>query len=93
MKALKPTMREKKRYLYLKGHNLKDNVEKAILEFIGVLGMAKTGIGWIKFDSESAVIAINREMLEQVRASFALWHEPIEVKRVSGTLKSLKEKI
>ena len=86
-------MREKKRYLFLKGKNLRENVEKSILEFIGILGMAKTGLGWIKSDRESAVISVNREMLEPVKASFALWPEPIEVKRVSGTLKGLREKI
>jgi len=54
--------------------------------------MAKAGLGWIKSDRDSAIIAVNREMLEQVKASFALWPEPIEVKRVSGTLKGLKGK-
>lgn len=93
MKPLKPTMREKKRYLFLKGKNLKENVEKSILEFIGILGMAKTCLGWIKPDKESAIISVNREMLEQVKASFALWPEPIEVLRISGTLKGLKRKI
>jgi len=93
MKPLSPTMREKKRYLFLKGNNLRGYVEKSILEFIGVLGMAKTDLGWIKSDRESAIISVNREMLEQVKASFAVWPEPIEVKRVSGTLKGLKGKI
>jgi RNase P/RNase MRP subunit POP5 len=91
MKPLSPTMREKKRYLFLKGTNLRENVEKSILEFIGILGMAKTCLGWIKSDRESAIISVNRQMLEQVKASFALWPEPIEVKRVSGTLKGLKK--
>jgi RNase P/RNase MRP subunit POP5 len=90
MKPLNPTTREKKRYLFLKGNNLRENVEKSILEFIGILGMAKTCLGWIKSDRESAIISINRNMLEQVKASFALWPESIEVKRVSGTLKGLK---
>jgi len=93
MKPLNPAIREKKRYIFLKGHNLRENVEKSILEFVGILGMAKTCLGWVKSDRESAIISINRQMLEQVKASFALWPEPIEVKRVSGTLKRLKGKI
>ncbi len=93
MKPLKPTMREKKRYLFLRGKNLRENVEKSILEFIGILGMAKTCLGWIKYSKDSAVISINRQMLEQVKASFALWPETIEVQRVSGTLKGLKKGI
>jgi len=90
MKPLNPAIREKKRYLFLKGNNLRENVEKSILEFIGILGMAKTGLGWIKSDRESAIISVNRKMIDQVKASFALWPEPIEVKRISGTLKGLK---
>jgi RNase P/RNase MRP subunit POP5 len=93
MKPLKPTIREKKRYLFLKGNNLKESVESSILEFIGILGLAKTCLNWIKLDKDFAIISVNRGMLEQVKASFALWKEPIEVKRVSGTLKKLKQKI
>ena len=53
MKNLKPSMRENKRYLLVKGKNLKENIEKAILEFIGVLGMSRAGLGWIKSNSNS----------------------------------------
>ena len=91
MKSLKPSMREKKRYLLVKGRNLKENVEKAILDFIGVLGMSKTGLEWVKTCPDSAIIAINRKSVEHVRASFAVWPEKIEVKRVSGSLKGLKK--
>lgn len=87
-------MREKKRYLLVKGKNLRENVEKAILDFIGVLGMSKAGLEFIKTDlhsSDSAVIAINRKSVEHVRASFAVLPEKIEVKRVSGTLKGLRK--
>lgn len=88
MKPLKPSVREKKRYLLVKG-DVK-NIEKAILEGIGVLGMSKTGFGWIKTGKGSAVISINREALNHVRASFAIWPKKIEVERVSGTLKGLR---
>ena len=91
MKALKPSMKENKRYLYVKGH-VKD-IEKAILDFIGILGMSKTGINWIKKEENYAVISINREAVNEVRASFCVWPKKISVERVSGTLKSLKEKV
>ena len=87
MKALKPSMREKKRYLLTKG-NIKD-IERAILEGVGVIGMSKTGLGWIKSSKESAIISVNREAVDSVRACFALWPEKIWVERVSGTLKGL----
>ena len=88
MKPLKPSIRERKRYLLVKG-DIK-NIEKAILEGIGVLGMSKTGFGWIKTGKESAVISINREALNHVRASFAIWPKKIEVEKVSGTLRGLR---
>ena len=92
MKPLKPSSREKKRYLLVQGKNLKQNVEKAILEFIGVLGMSKCGLSWIKSSSDSAIICINREMVDSVRASLCVWPEKMEVVKVSGTLKGLERK-
>ncbi len=92
MKSLKPSMRENKRYLLVKGKDLKENVEKAILEFIGVLGMSKVGLGWIKTDTNSVVISVNREMVDSVRASFCVWPEKILVEKISGTLKGLGQK-
>ena len=89
MKPLKPSAREKKRYLLVKGKNLKTNIEKAILDFIGVLGMSKTGLSWIKSNTGSAVICVNREMVDSVRASLCVWPEKMSVERVSGTLKGL----
>jgi RNase P/RNase MRP subunit POP5 len=92
LKPLKPSMKENKRYLLVKGKNLKGNIEKAILEFIGILGMSKTGLGFIRSGKDSAVISINRESLNNVRASFSVFKDKITVEKVSGTLKSLKGK-
>ncbi len=89
MKPLKPSMREKKRYLLVKGKNLDKNIEKAILEFVGALGMSKAGLKFIKKSKDSAIISINRRAFNQVRASFAGFPEKIRVERVSGSLKGL----
>ena len=59
MKPLKPSMREKKRYLLVRGKI--GDIEKAVLEGIGVLGMSKTGLGWIKSDKKSAVVWVKME--------------------------------
>ena len=91
MKSLNPAIREKKRYLLIQGNNLKENVEKAILDFIGVLGMSQTGLRFIRKNMNSAIISINREMVEKVRSSLVMWPEKIEVLKVSGTLKGLKK--
>ena len=87
MKALIPSHRENKRYLLLKGKNLKKNVHDSIKDFIGVLGLSEATPKWIKKD----ILSINRKSLEKVRASFAVWPERIEVLRVSGTLKGLSK--
>lgn len=97
MKPLIPSHRENKRYLIVKGNNLKQNIEKAILEFAGNSGMSKVGLSFIKDeriekDKDSLIICINREAVDLVRASIAIFHEKIEVLRVSGTLKGLSKK-
>ncbi len=91
MKALKPSMKENKRYLFVEGKNLKQNIEKAILEFIGVLGLSKCALSFIEAKNNSAIICINREMVDKVRASLCVFKEKIEVKKISGTLRSLKK--
>jgi len=89
MKSLKPSMRENKRYLLVKGNPSNKNIEKAILEFIGILGMSKTSLDFIKKTKDSMIISVNREMVDSVRASFAASSEKLSVEKVSGTLKGL----
>lgn len=91
MKPLKPTMRENKRYILIRGNNLRKNVKKAVLEGIGILGLSKAGFSWIKVGDSSAIVAVNREALNEVRASFAIFPEKISVERVSGSIKKLKK--
>jgi RNase P/RNase MRP subunit POP5 len=93
MKALRPSMKENKRYLLVEGEDLRINIEKAILSFIGTLGMSKTALEFIKSEKNHAIISVNRESLNNVRASFAVFPKKIEVKMVSGTLKGLRDKI
>lgn len=83
-------MRENKRYLLITGKELRKNVEKAILDFIGILGYSKVGLEWIKDNKDSAIICINREMINQVRASLCVCPKKMEVRKVSGTLKGLR---
>lgn len=98
LKPLKPSMKENKRYLLvrsgLNNNEFRESIEKAILEFIGVLGMSKTGLEFVKSEPEknSMIIAVNRGSVDSVRASFGVWSERIEVLRVSGTLKGLRKR-
>ncbi|MFC1682293.1 Rpp14/Pop5 family protein [Nanoarchaeota archaeon] len=92
MKALKPSMKENKRYLLIVGKDLKKNISKAILEFVGVLGLSKTGLSFIEAKINSAIICVNREAVNKVRASFCVYKDKISVEKVSGTLKGLRGK-
>ena len=89
MKPLKPSMRENKRYLLVSGKNPRKNVEKAILDFIGVLGLSKCSLSFVMCDRNSTIICVNREMIDKVRASLCVYPEKMEVLKVSGTLKGL----
>ena len=94
MKALIPSHKENKRYLLIHGKELKKNIEKAILEFSGVFGLSKCGLSFISSDSsrDSAVISVNREAVDLVRASLVVFPEKMEVLNVSGTLRGLSGK-
>jgi len=92
MKSLKPSTKENKRYLLIEGDNLKEEIKKAVLDFIGVLGYSKSGLSFIFPKKKSIVLCINREMINYVRASFAVWPKEIKVKNVCGTLKGLTKK-
>lgn len=89
MKPLIPSNRENKRYLLLEGTDLKSSVTEAIKNFVGILGLADASLNWIESKKDKAIISINRESLEKVRASFALSEKRIIVKKVSGTIKGL----
>ena len=80
-KSLKPSLRENKRYLLIDGK--KEEAEKAILDYIGILGFSKAGVMWV-----GNILAVNREQINEVKAGLLL--AGIKVRKVSGTLKGLR---
>lgn len=91
MKPLRPSQRERKRYLLLSGKNLEKNIFQAILDFIGILGLSKASPEVIKRNKGSLIISVNRKSLDSIKASFAVFTEKISVKKISGTLKGLEK--
>jgi len=89
MKLLKPSHREKKRYLLLEGKTAEKDIEKIILDYIGVLGYSKASPKIIIKLKKGVILAINRKELNRVRAAFLLSGK-IKIVRVSGSLKKLK---
>ena len=90
MKPLKPSHRERKRYLLLKGKDAdRKTIESVILEFIGVLGYAKASPVFVKHESKT-ILAVNRKALNNVRAAFLASDKDISIKKVSGGIGKVK---
>ena len=83
---LKPSARPDRRYLLIEARS-KEEIEKAILDYIGVLGWAKAAPVFV--DSKEIVLCVNRKEVDNVRAALELSERDIKVRKVSGTLKGL----
>lgn len=83
---IKPSAKIRRRHLLLEGK--KEDIEKAILEYIGILGWAKATPVFIRKE-DKIILSIERKSLSDVRAAFELYPEKIRVLKVSGTLKGL----
>ena len=91
MKSLQPSHRENKRYLLITGHDArKDIIEDVLFEGLGILGYSELGIHFIDVKPGKIIFAINREVLEKVRASFLLSSKDLKIERVSGSVKKVK---
>ncbi|MFA5856150.1 MAG: hypothetical protein WC867_02235 [Candidatus Pacearchaeota archaeon] len=92
MKNLKPSHREKKRYLLLKGKDTNKKIlEEVILEFIGVLGYAESSMKIIKFNENKMIISINRDSLNKIRSALLISEKDIKIIKVSGSVSNLKD--
>jgi RNase P/RNase MRP subunit POP5 len=85
---LKPSARDKRRY-FLIAKSKAGQIEDAILEYVGVLGFAKSAYLSIKVKRLSSFVvgSCSRESLEYVRV--ALGMKGILIVKVSSTLKGL----
>ncbi len=82
-----PSEKINRRYLLIDAD--KEIVEKAILDYIGILGYAKASPVFVKHD-KMTILSINREEINNVRAALEISENKIKVLRVSGTLKGLE---
>jgi RNase P/RNase MRP subunit POP5 len=86
---LKSSARTSNRYLLLKGNKVE--IEKAILDYVGILGWARANPVWV-YKTKGKVMAVNRKEIDNIKAAFAVCVDKIEVLNVSGTLKGLFNK-
>ncbi|MGB9707730.1 MAG: hypothetical protein ACPLXC_00125 [Candidatus Pacearchaeota archaeon] len=91
---LLPTLREKRHYLVIKSkkvlneNELKEKIDKAILDFIGIYGYAKAGVLFIELRKNYAIISIVTKLVDKVKASLTL--TDLECVGVSGTIKKVR---
>ena len=82
--------RIKRRYLLISAES-KDQVEKTILDYVGILGYARANPFFVKVEKGNIILAVERSSLDEVRAAFEISKENIKVLKVSGTLKGLEK--
>ncbi len=91
MKPLKPSHRERKRYLLIKGKDAnKKTIEGTVLEFVGILGWAEASPQIVKSNKNSLILTINRKSLDKIRASFVMSKKDLQIVKVSGAINNLK---
>lgn len=87
---IKPSMKVKRRYILLAGS--KGEVEKTVLDYIGILGWAKAGCVFVEWKNKGEVVlAVDRKEIDNVRAGIEVSDSSIRILRVSGTLKGLEK--
>ena len=88
---IRPSAKIKRRYLLIEGKKSDD--EKAILDYIGILGWAKASPVFVEplreKPKDKIILSIDRKELTNVRASFEMTRDKIKILKVSGTLKGL----
>ena len=79
-KLLKPSLREKKRYLVygvisdtgMNYNNIKENILKTFKEYFGNIILSKADMRFIEFKDNKGIIRINNKYLDHLRATFCL---------------------
>jgi len=86
---LKPSSRDNRRYFIAKSTN--EKIEKAILDYLGILGFSKSAYLRVMSQDFSGKVVGSclAKSLDDVRTALAL--EGIKIEKVSGTIKGLKK--
>ena len=85
----KPSARVKRRYLLINGK--KENIEKSILDYVGILGWANAAPIFVKKKGSKYILAVNRKEIHRIRGALVISSENLKVLKVSGTLKGLEK--
>jgi RNase P/RNase MRP subunit POP5 len=86
---LRSSSRVNKRYILIQGS--KEETERIILEYIGILGWAKAAPQFVESkDKGKTILAVERKELNDVLAAFEL-SKKVKIIKISGTLKGLEK--
>jgi RNase P/RNase MRP subunit POP5 len=85
---LKPSMKSHRRYLLVKTSD-KSNIEKVILDYLGILGLAKMNLFFVKEAGNEFLISIERGEVDSFRAAVECSKADIRIIKVSGTMKGI----
>lgn len=89
---LKPSGSARKMYMLVEAGD-KASIERAILDYIGVLGWAKASPLFVERARKRGgfILAVNRGEVTNIRAAFEACSSKIKVVKLSGTLKGLEK--
>lgn len=88
---LRSTLKEKRHYLVIKtirkltDKEIKDQIDKAVLNFIGTLGYASSGLQYIKVSGQNVIISITTKYVDYVKTALTLYSN-MKCVGVSGTI-------
>ena len=87
---VKPSARIKRIYLLIEGGS-RSEIEKIILDYLGILGWAKASPIFVEGGRKEGriILAIDRGETNNVRAAFEASGSNIKVIRASGTIKGV----
>ena len=91
---LLPSLKEKRHYLVIKPEKsmsekeLKEKIEKAILDFIGILGYANSGPLFVELKKDYAIVSITTKYVDKIKAALTLAN--LRCVGVSGTIKKVR---
>jgi len=85
---VKSSAKIKRRYLLIDGK--KQEIESAILDYIGILGWAKASPVFSSEINNNQVLSVDRKEVTSIRAALEASSYKLKTLRVSGTLKGLK---
>ncbi|RLG17562.1 hypothetical protein DRN62_00880 [Nanoarchaeota archaeon] len=91
---MRPTLKEKKRYILIRsieGDVKWEDIKKAIREFLGDVGLAEANPKVMEKGKGYIILRVRHDMVDEVRASLVLLDALLSVPRVSGTIKKIRD--